>query len=92
MLGRFLIGAALAASASAMASERDAAASRFAPAAAGMTQASAADAVREFFGGRILSARAAEREGEAGFHVRVLTEDGRVKNVFVDRFGGITER
>ena len=96
MLGsRFFVCATLAAlavSVSATATERDGAANQFAPAVTGMTQERAADAVRSLFGGRILSARAAEREGEQGFHVRVLTDGGRVKNVFVDRFGGVTER
>ena len=76
----------------AAAPKQDAAASHFAPASAGMTEERAAAVVRKLLGGRILAARPVERAGESGFSVRVLTEDGRVKNVFVDRFGTVSER
>lgn len=66
-------------------------AAHFAPAATGITKERAVGIVRERFDGRVLSAARAMRDGERGFDVRVLTEGGRVKNVFVDRRGGVAE-
>lgn len=64
----------------------------FAPTtAARMTKARAVRIVRARFGGRILSAGAVHRDGEGGFDVRVLTDGGRIKNVFVDRRGALSE-
>lgn len=56
-----------------------------------MTKARAVRIVRARFGGRILSAGAVHRDGEGGFDVRVLTDGGRIKNVFVDRRGTLSE-
>ena len=56
-----------------------------------MTKARAVRIVRARFGGRILSAGAVHRDGEGGFDVRVLTDGGRIKNVFVDRRGALSE-
>ncbi len=66
-------------------------ASNFAPTAAQMTKERAVRIVRGRFDGRILSAGAVRRDGERGFDVRVLTEGGRIKNVFVDRRGAVSE-
>ena len=54
---------------------------------AGITQEQAVSEVRRLFDGRILSATAVERGGRVGFRVRLLTEDGRVRNVYVDSSG-----
>lgn len=77
--------------ATAAAREAPEGAAHFAPVAAGMTKARAVGIVRERFHGRVLSADTAVRDGERGFDVRVLTEGGRVKNVFVDRRGSLAE-
>lgn len=66
-------------------------ASYFAPVATGITKERAVGIVRERFDGRVLSAATAMRDGERGFDVRVLVAGGRVKNVFVDRRGGVAE-
>jgi len=66
-------------------------AAHFAPVATGITKERAVGIVRERFDGRVLSAATTIRDGERGFDVRVLTEGGRVKNVFVDRRGGVAE-
>lgn len=54
---------------------------------AGITREQAVGEVRRVFDGRILSATAVERGGAMGFRVRLLTADGRVRNVYVDRAG-----
>ena len=62
-------------------------AANFAPDRAGITREAAVGEVRRLFDGRILSATAVERGGRLGYRVRLLTDDGRVRNVFVDSGG-----
>lgn len=62
-------------------------AANFAPDRAGITRQHAVGEVRRLFDGRILSATAVERGGRLGYRVRLLTDDGRVRNVFVDSGG-----
>ena len=47
--------------------------------------------VRRLFDGRVLSATAVERGGRPGFRVRLLTQEGRVRNVYVDGGGVVPE-
>ena len=56
---------------------------------AGISKEQAVGEVRRLYDGRILSATAVERGGRLGFRVRLLTDDGRVRNVYVDS-GGVT--
>jgi uncharacterized membrane protein YkoI len=44
---------------------------------------------RSAYGGRVVSARASQRGGESGYQIRMVLDDGRVVNVFVDRHGRI---
>lgn len=63
-----------------------------APGGAGITREKAVGQVRRLFDGRILSATAVERDGRLGFRVRLLTDGGRVRNVYVDASGVAPER
>ncbi len=56
----------------------------------GISKEQAVDKVRRTFGGRVLSATPVDRGGKQGFKIRVLTEGGRVKNVFVDSGGRVS--
>lgn len=62
-------------------------AANFATDHAGITRAHAVGEVRRLFDGRILSATAVERGGRLGYRVRLLTDEGRVRNVYVDSGG-----
>ena len=62
-------------------------AANFATDRAGITRAHAVGEVRRLFDGRILSATAVERGGRVGYRVRLLTDEGRVRNVYVDSGG-----
>lgn len=62
-------------------------AANFAPDRAGITREHAVGEVRRLFDGRILSATAVERGGRLGYRVRLLTDEGRVRNVYVDSGG-----
>lgn len=87
-LALLLFGAVLASAAAA--GERSVgprAASFVAPGGAGITREKAVGQVRRLFDGRILSATAVERDGRHGFRVRLLTDGGRVRNVYVDASG-----
>ena len=53
----------------------------------GITREHALGEVRRLFHGRILSATAVERGGRLGYRVRLLTDEGRVRNVYVDSGG-----
>jgi hypothetical protein len=44
---------------------------------------------RSAYGGRVVAARPAQRGGESGYQIRIVLDDGRVMNVFVDRQGRI---
>ena len=62
-------------------------AANFAPDRAGITREHAVGEVRRLFDGRVLSATAVERGGRLGYRVRLLTDEGRVRNVYVDSGG-----
>ena len=62
-------------------------AANFATDHAGITRERAVGEVRRLFDGRILSATAVERGGRLGYRVRLLTDEGRVRNVYVDSGG-----
>ena len=49
----------------------------------------ATDIVRRAYGGRVLSASPASKNGKKGYQVRVLLDGGRVKTVFVDSNGSV---
>ena len=49
----------------------------------------ATDIVRRAYGGRVLSASPASKNGKKGYQVRVLLDGGRVKTVFVDSSGSV---
>ena len=58
---------------------------------AGITRQQAVGEVRRLFDGRVLSATPVERGGRPGFRVRLLTREGRVRNVYVDGGGVVPE-
>jgi uncharacterized membrane protein YkoI len=49
----------------------------------------ATEIVRRAYGGRVLSASPASKNGKKGYQVRVLLDGGRVKTVFVDSNGSV---
>jgi uncharacterized membrane protein YkoI len=49
----------------------------------------ATEIVRRAYGGRVLSASPASKNGKKGYQVRVLLDGGRVKTVFVDSSGSV---
>lgn len=55
---------------------------------AGVSLKDATAIVRQAYGGRVLSATTARRDGEPGYRIRVDV-DGTVKTLFVDRRGRI---
>jgi uncharacterized membrane protein YkoI len=55
----------------------------------GITLEQATRIVRAAYGGRVVSARPVQRGGDSGYQVRIVLEDGRVMNVFVDSQGRI---
>jgi len=59
---------------------------------AGMSLEQAADLVRRQTGGRVLSAKAANKNGRPGYEVRVLLDGKRVKQYYVDGQGRMSTR
>ncbi len=56
---------------------------------AGISVERATQIVRSAYGGRVVSAVPARRGNETGYRVRVVLDDGHVRNVFVNSEGRI---
>lgn len=55
---------------------------------AGLSFSDAASRARHETGGQVISVAPAEQNGRAGFRVKVLLEDGRVRTLFVEQRTG----
>jgi hypothetical protein len=56
---------------------------------AGISLEQATRIARATYGGRVVAARPTQRGGESGYQVRLVLDDGRVVNAFVDRQGRV---
>ncbi|MEZ5551646.1 MAG: hypothetical protein R3E82_12205 [Pseudomonadales bacterium] len=59
---------------------------------AGISLEQAADMVRRETGGRVLSASPVNKGGQRGYNIRVLVDEKRVKNYYVDSEGRVSSR
>lgn len=58
----------------------------------GISLEQAADMIRRQTGGRVLSATPIKKNGQRGYNVRVLVDDKRVKQYYVDSEGRVSKR
>ena len=58
----------------------------------GISLEQAADKIRRKTGGRILSATPVSKNGQRGYNIRVLVDEKRVKQYYVDAEGRVSSR